>query len=277
MLVQRRMQARVPDRIIIAATRTFAVIVACNWTLGCSSGQGHQSPSEIDAQAQSEIEAAVQRAAGATSLYSFQYYFGSRVLYVQLPAYDPTVTCASLAASQGKGYTDMWFLELYVDWSTPQSATSIGVTYPPLSDSGTVNGYLDIVHFDSVANRRWTVFALDGTVTFESAPSNESDQLAGVQARGHLNFTLPRQPLSLSSCSGSASVEDGGSEMETCTCLDVQGNQSNCVPLGSANCCEQQTSDIESFSLDFLANACGLFCSTTPGDPNDCGALLGAT
>lgn len=223
-----------------------------------------------------EVESAVGRAATATSLYSFSYYGGLRTLHVQLPAYDPAVTCASFAASKGSQYSDVWYLDLYIDWGTPLTGASIGTIFPPSSDNS-ASAYLDIVHAKAAEVQKWVVNALDGNVTFASAPASEADQIGGVQVRGHLDFTVPKEPRARTSCQGGASPADGGGiqEGQTCTCVDGAGNTSTCAAGTDGNCCTPLTGDVESFSLDISANPCGIFCVTTPGDPNNCAELSG--
>ena len=219
-----------------------------------------------------DVESAIGRAAMATSLYSFNYYGGVRTLYVQLPAYDPAVTCASFTASGGSQYSDVWYLGLYVEWSTPVTAAPIGTVFPPSTGSA----YLDVVHAKAGSPPPWLVSALGGTVQFTAAPQSEADQIAGVQVRGHLAFTLPNQPKARTSCSGGVSAADGGGN-QTCMCVDLAGNTSTCAAGPNENCCATVTADVEPFALDVTANACGFFCVTTPGDPNNCAELTAGT
>jgi len=261
-------------------TDLLRFVIAFVVTTGCGSSKGPQPGA-----AQTDLEAAVNRAASAASLYSFRYYSGTRTLFVHLPAYDPALTCASVAAINPSEYAGMWYLELYVNWPAPVTATSIGATYPPTSD--TAAAYLDIARYDSAEKRHWTVPALDGTLSFESAPSDEAGQLAGTPVRGHMNFRFPKQPLALISCAGGASVDgdggpsvdgDGGpSELATCICADEGGQQSSCESVAGVNCCKPASDTVDTFSFDFSASACGFLCSTTPGDANNCGELAGAS
>lgn len=245
----------------------FGLIIA---VVSCGSSNKPQQLPVV----KTDVESAIGRAAMATSLYSFSYYGGVRTLYVQLPAYDPAVTCASFTATGGSQYPDVWYLALYVDWSAPVSGASIGTTFPPSGGSA----YLDIVHAKSHPPP-WIVSALGGTVEFAAAPQNEADQIAGVQVRGHLDFTLPKQPIALTSCGGFVSAADGGDAQvaQTCTCVDGSGNTSTCAAGPNENCCTNLTGDVDSFSLDITANGCGIFCTTTPGDPNNCGELNAGT
>jgi hypothetical protein len=192
---------------------------------------------------------------------------------VHLPAYDPAVTCAALGASKGRNYSDVWYLELYIDWVAPRMEASIGTAFPP-NGIDAVAAYVDIVHDNG---SKWTVNSPGGKVTLTSAPSSETDQVMGVQVRGHVDFTFPTQPRALTSCEGWVSLADGGGTQgeQTCTCVDLAGNTSTCAAGMGENCCTPLTSDVESFSVDITANSCGLFCTTTPGDPNNCAELYG--
>lgn len=243
------------ERVTMAAV--LATIIA-----SCGSSAGGKT----------NVENAIARAAVATSLYSFSYFGGERTLFVQLPAYDPGVTCASFTVSGGKQYSDVWFLGLYVDWNAPVSKVDLGGTFPPSSSTGS-GAYLQVVHSNSATS--WVVNASGGTVSFSAAPQSEADQLAGVQVRGHLTFTLPKQPKALKSCSVAGSVADGGDAQlnETCTCVDEAGNTSACTPGLNQNCCTNGAGDVEAFTLDFTANPCGFFCTTTAGDANNCAEL----
>jgi hypothetical protein len=240
---------------------TMAALLAIIF-VGCGSSAGSKT----------NVENAIARAAVATSLYSFSYYRGERTLFVQLPAYDPGVTCASFTVSGGKQYSDVWYLGLYVDWNAPVSKVDLGGTFPPSSSTGS-GAYLNVVHADTTSS--WAVNASGGTVLLSAAPQSEADQLAGVQVRGRVTFTLPKQPKALKSCSGGSSVADGGDTQlnETCTCVDEAGNTSVCTPGLNQNCCTNGAGNVEAFTLDVTANPCGVFCTTTAGDANNCAEL----
>lgn len=240
------------------------------------SGDGCSYPDTSKKQTgnQTGVEAAIGRAATATSLYSFRYYNGLRTLYIQLPAYDPAVTCSSFMASRGSQYSDVWYLELYIAWSTPQTDVSLGTVFPPTGGDA-ASAYVGIIHAQSSPRARWMVNALTGRVRLTLAPSNETDQIAGSQIRGHLDFTLPKFPRALTSCQGQASMGDGGEfeTKETCICVDGTGATSTCIADTERNCCTPLTNDVDTFSMDIIANPCGFFCATTPGDPNSCAEL----
>lgn len=242
-------------------------MLAMGLILGCSSTSDRQNDG-----GQSPISAAVTRAALSPQLYSFRYYQGARVLYVHLPAYDTSITCASLAASKGRGYSDVWYLDLYIDWSIARAEASLSSTFPP-DGAGDHLAYLDIVHDNG---SKWTVNASAGRATITLAPMSEMDQLEGVPVHGHLEFTYPSQPLALISCEATVSLVDGGTIQEQrCTCADFSGHATGCVGTAGENCCTAAAgNDRETFSLDIAATPCGLFCTTTPGDPNECSALF---
>lgn len=252
-------------RLAMALAYVFALPIVMD-ACGGSAEIQHKPDSQDD------IATAVERAAKANSLYSFRYYYGRRTLYVHLPAYDPGVTCASFAASNGR-YTDVWYLDLYIDWANPLAEATIGTFFPPNPADGSA-AYVDIVHDNG---RKWTVSASGGKVTLIAAPRGEDDQLSGVRVRARLDFSFPIGPRALTSCQGGAFLSDGGTvgNQQSCTCTDLAGNASTCVKTTEDNCCAPSGSGVESFSLDVVADACGLFCGATAGDPSQCQELSG--
>lgn len=222
------------------------------------------------------MESVIASAATAASLYSFSYLNGRRILHVHVPAYAPPVTCASLAASKGDDYWDIWYLDIFVDWEEPVAKAAIGTAFPPTADSG-APAYVEVVHAQSSALSKWVVSSSMGTIEFASAPQAESEQIQDIAVRGHLDFSFPREPRAASSCQVEISLADGGDvqEKQTCTCVDSSGSASTCASEKAGTCCTPLTDEVDSFSLDIIADSCGVLCLATAGDPNSCSELNG--
>jgi len=264
---------------VAAALGSAWVVAGCRSTSPAQHGSAGPTDSGLAVEpGLTAIGAAVERASGATPLYSFQYYFGKRTLFVHLPAYDSAVTCASMEASMGRNYSDVWFLNLYIDWVTPRTEATIGMVSSPGDVVGNA-AYLEVVHDRGKPLTKWVLSSTGGRITLASAPSDEADQIRGSQVRGRVEFSFPKEPRALTSCvmrSSWSRADGGGAEKErTCTCVDLAGTESSCTAGPDENCCTPLSSDVQEFSLDIAANPCGLFCATTPGDPNNCKELYG--
>jgi hypothetical protein len=239
----------------VLASLAAVVQLSCGTT-------GPPSSRNLDSGLPPALITVLNDARGARSLYSFRYINDERVLYVHVPAYRSDLSCATFGDTRGA--TEVWYLEIFVKWPASRDTATLAAPVPFL------DSYVDIVRADSKSRSHWIVFALGGTVSFESAPVDEQDQKAGKSVKGHLELSLPREPRAEGNCSGEAS--EGGT-LQQCTCTDLQGRPSTCTKAGVTSCCETAEQFRATFSLDFSAESCGILCTTTPGGTNACSIL----
>jgi hypothetical protein len=247
-------------------TLWLSVTFCLFWT-SCSSGNGNNLQDMLDNLSQ------------ADSFFSFLFTsqepsgLGLSVAIHDLEVDDP---CGFMANKGDSTAGLVTFSLMRIDLNHAVSGTFAIVFEEPqqgLYADGDNLALVGLTHVDDwQANS--LIRASSGTLTISECPESVSDWNSGKQLTGELDAFFPVHSSRALECTV---VQGPDVHLESCTCVDENGNQSQCENHTSGeDCCLTASEETVEFKLSFQAVQCKEFCAVAISDgPHPAGYSCG--
>lgn len=176
---------------------------------------------------------------------------------------DESATCSLFDATSTKPRDpDFWYLKIKLSSTTPGSYTIV----PDIDEHAVSQASVRLTHVQSWERKGAAFDAVSGTVELQEAPQNGEDWSAGMMLHATVDAEFPVNPLRRLGCHAEGST-DGSEVFRECTCEDMDGNKTTCVPeVGENDCCYAVGGETFSYQLQLTAEPCAAMCRAASDD-----------
>ena len=167
-------------------------------------------------------------------------------------------TCALFDDTQIKPVApNFWYLKFALSGTTPGTYAIV----PSIDEYDSSQASVRLVQVKDWHSKAEAINAVKGTIELQEAPDGIVAWSGGRPLLAKVNAEFPENPQRELKCH-SEGPTDGSQIFTECTCEDLQGNQTTCVPEPDQdNCCVDVKGPTFVYQLQVMAIPCVAMCS----------------